>query len=58
MNTRILILGAGAAGMAAATKLWENGFHNLVVLEAENRIGGRINTIAYGNNVVDMGAQW
>lgn len=58
MNTKIIIIGAGAAGMAAATKLMDKGFRNLTILEAENRIGGRINTIPYASNVVDMGAQW
>lgn len=58
LNRRIVIVGAGASGMAAATKLISNGFRNLVILEAENRFGGRINTIPFGQNVLDMGAQW
>ncbi|XP_058830882.1 spermine oxidase-like isoform X2 [Topomyia yanbarensis] len=58
MNPRILIIGAGAAGVAAATKLIEKGYKNLTILEAENRIGGRIHTIPYAANVVDLGAQW
>lgn len=58
MNKKIIIIGAGAAGMAAATKLISNGFRNLTILEAENRIGGRINTVPYASNVLDMGAQW
>lgn len=58
MNAKILIIGAGAAGMAAGTKLLENGFKNLIILEAENRIGGRVNTVPFASNVVDMGAQW
>lgn len=58
MNKKIVIIGAGAAGMAAATKLLDNGFRNLTILEAEKRIGGRINTVPYASNVVDMGAQW
>lgn len=58
MNKKIIVIGAGPAGMAAATKLMDNGFQNLTILEAENRIGGRINTVPYASNVVDMGAQW
>ncbi|XP_055534171.1 spermine oxidase-like [Wyeomyia smithii] len=58
MVPKILIIGAGAAGIAAATRLYESGFRNLTILEAENRIGGRIHTIPYGNNVLDCGAQW
>lgn len=58
MDKRIVIVGSGAAGVAAATKLLSNGFRNVTVLEAENRIGGRINTVPFGENVLDMGAQW
>ncbi|XP_055610824.1 spermine oxidase-like [Uranotaenia lowii] len=58
MGPRILIIGAGAAGIATFTRLYENGFDNMVILEAENRIGGRIHTVPYGANVVDYGAQW
>lgn len=58
MDRKIIIIGAGASGFAAASKLLSNGFHNVVILEAENRMGGRVNTIPFGSNVVDMGAQW
>lgn len=58
MHPRIVIIGAGAAGVAAATRLIEKGYKNLTILEAENRIGGRIHTIPYAANVVDLGAQW
>lgn len=58
MENTIIIIGAGASGFAAASKLISNGFENIVILEAENRIGGRVNTIPFGSNVVDMGAQW
>ncbi|XP_031616985.1 spermine oxidase-like [Contarinia nasturtii] len=58
MDKKIVIIGAGPSGVAAATKLMSNGFSNVTILEAGNRIGGRINTISFGANVVDMGAQW
>uniref|UniRef100_A0A182LTM5 Amine oxidase n=1 Tax=Anopheles culicifacies TaxID=139723 RepID=A0A182LTM5_9DIPT len=58
MNPRIVIIGAGAAGVAAATRLIERGYKNVKILEAENRIGGRIHTVPFGANVVDLGAQW
>lgn len=58
MDKKIFIIGAGASGVAAATKLVSNGFEHVTILEAGDRIGGRINTIPFGANVVDMGAQW
>ena len=39
----VLIIGAGAAGLAAARELSVAGFR-VIVVEARNRIGGRINT--------------
>ncbi len=57
-NIRVLVIGAGAAGLSAASKLIEKGLTNVTILEAENRIGGRIFTREFADNVVDMGAQW
>jgi monoamine oxidase len=42
-NPQVLIIGAGAAGLAAACKLGESGF-SVLLLEARDRIGGRIFT--------------
>lgn len=47
-NPRVVIIGAGAAGIAAASKLFVNGFTNITILEAEDRIGGRIYTTPFG----------
>ncbi|GAB0098941.1 Amine oxidase [Sergentomyia squamirostris] len=58
MNSRIIIIGAGASGIAAATRLIRNNFKNVLILEAENRIGGRLCTVPFGKSVVDLGAQW
>lgn len=58
MDKQIIIIGAGASGFAAASKLISNGFKNVVILEAENRIGGRVNTIPFASNVINLGAQW
>lgn len=55
---KVIIVGAGAAGFAAASKLISHGFQNVLILEAEQRIGGRINTIPFGTGVLDIGAQW
>ncbi|XP_016955755.1 spermine oxidase [Drosophila biarmipes] len=57
-TARIAIVGAGSAGVAAATRLLELGFRNVLLLEAEDRVGGRVHTIPFADNVVDLGAQW
>lgn len=56
--TKIIIIGAGASGIAAATKLYENGLSDITILEAENRIGGRIHSVEFGGSIVDLGGQW
>ncbi|XP_064541264.1 uncharacterized protein LOC135430505 [Drosophila montana] len=57
-TARIVVIGAGPSGIAAATRLLELGFKNVSLMEAEDRIGGRINTIPFADNVIDLGAQW
>jgi monoamine oxidase len=39
----VIVVGAGAAGLAAASRLTEDGY-DVVVLEARDRIGGRVFT--------------
>ncbi|KAF5299812.1 hypothetical protein FQR65_LT09334 [Abscondita terminalis] len=54
----VIIIGAGPSGIAAATRLLKNGVTNLVVLEAENRIGGRVFSVPFGKDYIDLGAEW
>lgn len=54
----ILIIGGGAAGVAAVQRLHEKGFTRIKIIEAEDRLGGRIRTIPFGGNDIDLGAHW
>lgn len=57
---RVIVLGAGFAGLAAARALKEKGV-DVVVLEARSRIGGRVNSQVIDrdeNLVVELGAEW
>lgn len=56
-NTTVIIIGAGAAGIAAASLLAEHGI-SFIILEAEDRFGGRIFSTHFGESKVDLGAQW
>lgn len=55
---RILVIGAGLAGLAAARELKRNG-HDVIVLEARERIGGRVWTSHQWSDLpLDLGATW
>lgn len=56
-KANILIIGAGIAGLAAARQLKSSGFQ-VTVLEARNRIGGRIYTDRTLGLPIDLGASW
>ncbi|MBO9613738.1 MAG: FAD-dependent oxidoreductase [Dyadobacter sp.] len=59
-QTRVLVIGAGFAGLAAAYALKQRNV-DVIVLEARNRIGGRVfsHTIDPKENlVVELGAEW
>ena len=53
----VVVVGAGMAGLAAARRLADAGVA-VTVLEARNRIGGRIWTDASLGAPVDLGAAW
>jgi len=54
----VLILGAGAAGLAAAWRLRQAGVEDLRVLEAGPEIGGRMKSGSIGGKTVELGANW
>lgn len=56
--TKVLIIGAGMAGLSAANHLIKNGFKDFKILEARNRIGGRIIQIDIGSAKIELGANW
>ncbi|HXW39038.1 MAG TPA: flavin monoamine oxidase family protein [Acidimicrobiales bacterium] len=57
-DTDVVVVGAGLAGLAAATRLVGLG-HEVVVLDARHRVGGRVvNGTTADGTVVEMGGQW
>lgn len=58
-SPRVVIIGAGFAGLGAASTLAKHGITNLVILEALDRVGGRVWTHKpFGTAAVELGATW
>ncbi|KAK5853959.1 hypothetical protein PBY51_015068 [Eleginops maclovinus] len=58
VNAKVVIVGCGISGIAAAHKLVNAGFQHVRILEATARSGGRIKTGTFGDNIVEIGAHW
>ncbi|CAG9854376.1 unnamed protein product [Phyllotreta striolata] len=54
----VLIIGAGIAGLSAAQRLLQCGIYNFKILEASDRLGGRIHSCKLGETVAEMGCQY
>ena len=55
---RVLILGAGAAGITAAKTLHDQGITDFLVLEGQDYIGGRMKQASLADMKVELGANW
>ena len=54
---RVIVVGAGMSGLVAARLLHDSGF-DVTVLEARDRLGGRVWTDARIGAPVDLGGSW
>jgi len=54
----VIIVGAGISGLSAGETLRKNGIKNILVLEADSRIGGRIWTVDPWGSKLELGASW
>lgn len=55
-NNKVTIVGAGIAGLTAAKLLKQSGFE-ILILEASDRIGGRVTTFSKNGYLLDHGFQ-
>ena len=57
MTAEIVVVGAGAAGIAAARRLHDRG-RSVLLIEATERVGGRAHTVNAENLPLDLGCGW
>jgi hypothetical protein len=55
-STRVVIVGGGAAGIAAANALRKRGYTNTLILEKQQDIGGKCKTVLMDGQPLDTGA--
>ncbi|XP_050085685.1 spermine oxidase [Anopheles aquasalis] len=55
---KVIIVGAGMAGLSSANHLSKNGCTDFLILEGRNRVGGRIVSIDMGPQKIELGANW
>ncbi|HWU22402.1 MAG TPA: FAD-dependent oxidoreductase, partial [Nocardioides sp.] len=53
----VVVIGAGASGLTAATEVKKAGL-TVAVLEARDRVGGRLWTDEVGGATLEIGGQW
>ena len=53
----VIVLGAGMSGLAAGRALAQAGLR-VLLLEAKDRVGGRIHTVRTGAGIIELGAEF
>ncbi|XP_026409866.1 polyamine oxidase-like [Papaver somniferum] len=54
----VIVVGAGMSGIFAAKTLPDAAIKNILILEATNRVGGRIKKTNFAGSSVELGANW
>ena len=57
LETEVVVIGAGLAGLVAARRVVEAG-SEAIVLEARDRVGGRMLNGSLAGAVCELGGQW
>jgi protoporphyrinogen oxidase len=52
---KVIVIGAGPAGLTAAYELAKTGKYDVLVLEADHQVGGISRTVNYKGNLIDIG---
>lgn len=54
----VIILGGGVSGLAALNNLIQNGINNILLIEANTKVGGRLKTDIFNGQKINIGAKW
>ncbi len=57
LNADVVVVGAGISGLGAALELTKQGY-SVLMIEARDRVGGRINSISLDKSQVEAGANF
>jgi monoamine oxidase len=57
LQTQVIVVGAGFAGLSAARRLNRQG-KKIVVLEVRDRVGGRVKAAKIAGRPIDAGGMW
>lgn len=55
IRKKIVIVGAGPAGLTAAYELAQTGNYDITILEADDQVGGISKTVNHQGNLIDIG---
>lgn len=53
-SAKVVIIGAGLAGLAAAQRLWSSGIKDVIMLEAQDYLGGRVRTMEHCDGILEL----
>ena len=56
-NPRIIVIGAGMAGVKASFDLSKQGYE-IILLEGSDRVGGRMRSEQFCGHTIELGSNW
>ncbi|OLL23565.1 Polyamine oxidase [Neolecta irregularis DAH-3] len=58
IETSVVILGGGLAGVFALERFQNLGLNDIVLVEGRDMLGGRLQSTTFANHTIELGANW